>query len=117
MPTRPALHWHPDRSPDGRQHDRWFVAAPEYPPYGGVWRELGRYRVVEHHEQACAVAGGQRARMPDQLQTCNQWTYLLRPNWARREEHTTVSSCGSYIGADAHIVEPAICAIDLRNCS
>jgi hypothetical protein len=19
MPTRPALHWHPDRSPDGRE--------------------------------------------------------------------------------------------------
>jgi hypothetical protein len=44
MPTRPALLWHPDRSADGRQHDRWFVAAPEYPPCGGVWRELGRYR-------------------------------------------------------------------------
>ncbi|MFK2904996.1 hypothetical protein ISP17_13625 [Dyella ginsengisoli] len=43
-PAPTALLWYADRSPDGRKHDRWFVAAPEYPPCGGVWRELGLYR-------------------------------------------------------------------------
>lgn len=43
-PAPATLLWHPDRSPDGRRNDRWFVAKRDMPACGGVWRELGRYR-------------------------------------------------------------------------
>jgi hypothetical protein len=73
MASRPALLWQRDRSADALRTDRWFVAAPEYPPCGGVWRELGRYRAEAWPAGAKAPVGAYCASREQAKRHLERW--------------------------------------------